>query len=99
MYKPSDKKKIDPHDSYLYWPTSIKDTIQWFPFLTIIKHTAEILNPNKGLITSLLMVSDMFELRLIDDRDKVEAIAIRCINCKKETGLYLRTQLSDLEIR
>ena len=33
----------------------------------------------------------MFKLRLIDDRDKFEAIAIRCINCKKETGLYLRT--------
>ena len=31
----------------------------------------------------------MFELRLIDDRDKLEAIYIRCINCKKETGIYL----------
>ena len=31
----------------------------------------------------------MFELRLIDDRDKEKAIAIRCVNCKKETGLYL----------
>ena len=35
----------------------------------------------------------MFELRLIDDRDKVEAIAFRCINCKKETGLYLGTSI------
>ena len=33
----------------------------------------------------------MFDLRLIGDRDKVEAVAIRCINCRKETGLYLRT--------
>ena len=33
----------------------------------------------------------MFELRLIDDRDKVEAILIICINGKKETGLYLVT--------
>ena len=33
----------------------------------------------------------MFELSLIDDRYKVEAIAIRFINSKKETGLYLRT--------
>ena len=33
----------------------------------------------------------MFELRLIDYRDKVDSIDIRCINCKKETGLYLGT--------
>ena len=33
----------------------------------------------------------MFELHVIDDRDKVEAIAISCVNCKKETGLYLGT--------
>ena len=32
----------------------------------------------------------MFQLRLFDDKDEVEIIAIRCINCKKETGLYLR---------
>ena len=35
----------------------------------------------------------MFELSLIDDIDKVEAIAIRCINCRKETGLYLITSI------
>ena len=40
----------------------------------------------------------MFELSLIDDRDKVEAIAIRCINCKKETGLYLGTSLFEENI-
>ena len=33
----------------------------------------------------------MFELNLIDDKDKVEAIDIRCINGKNGTGLYLRT--------
>ena len=33
----------------------------------------------------------MFELRLIDDKYELEDIAISCINCKKETGLYLRT--------
>ena len=56
-----------------------------------MEHTENIINPNKGLIPSLLKVFYMFELRLIDDRDKVEAIDIRCINCKKRTGLYLRT--------
>ena len=33
----------------------------------------------------------MFELRLSDDRYYLEAIASRCINCKKATGLFLRT--------
>ena len=31
----------------------------------------------------------MFQFRLIGDKYEVEAIAIRFINCKKETGLYL----------
>ena len=56
-----------------------------------MEHTANILKPNKGLIPSLLKVFAIFELRLIDDRYKLEDIAIRCINSKKETGLYLRT--------
>ena len=53
-----------------------------------MEHTANIINTNNGLITSLLKVFEIIELRLIDDRDKVDVIAIRCINCKKETGLY-----------
>ena len=65
--------------------------MQWFTFLTIMEHTANILKPKQGLITSLLKVFAMFELRLIDDRNKLEAIAIRGINCKKPTGLFLRT--------
>ena len=88
MSKPSDKKEIDCHDSDLYWPTSIKYTIRWFPFITIMEHTENILNLNKGQIPSLLKVFDMFELRLIDDKDKVESIAIRCINCKKNRFIF-----------
>ena len=60
------KNKFNRHDSNLYWPISIKDTIQCFYFLTIMEHTANIINPNKGLIPSLLKVFAMFELRLID---------------------------------
>ena len=56
-----------------------------------MEHTKNIINPKQDLITSLLKLFAMFQLRLIDDRDKVESIVIRCINCKKEMGLYLRT--------
>ena len=89
MYKPSDTKYIDRHDRDLYWPTSIKDTIQWFPVFTTIEHTANVINQNKGLFPSLLNVFFMFQLCLFDDKYEVEIITIRCINCKKETGLYL----------
>ena len=82
------KNKIDCPDSNLYRPTKIKDSIQWFPFLAIMEHTANIIKPKQGLIISLLKVFAMFELRLIYDRDKLEAIAIRFINSKKETGLF-----------
>ena len=60
MSKPSDKKEIYCHGDNSYWTTSIKDTIQWFPFLAIIEHTANILEPNKWLIPSLLKVFSMF---------------------------------------
>ena len=78
-------------DSDKFWPTAIKDTIQWFTFLTIMEHTANILKPNKETIHSLLKVFSMLELRSIDYRDNVEAISIRCINSKKSIGLYLGT--------
>ena len=41
MYKPSEKKKIHCVDSGEHWPTSIKETIQWFPFIIIMEHTAK----------------------------------------------------------
>ena len=83
MSKPSKINKFDHHDREFYWTTTIKDTIQWFHFIKIMEHTANILKPKQGLITSLLEVFAMFELFLIDDRNKLEVIAIRCINCKK----------------
>ena len=39
MYKPSEKK-IHRVDSDEHWPKPIKDTIQWFPFLTLMEHAA-----------------------------------------------------------
>ena len=98
MYKPYDKKEIDRHDSNLYCPTSIKETIKWFKFLTIIEHTGNIINPNKGLITSLLKVFAMLQLRSFDDKEykegkRLNMIAIRGVNCNKEICLYLRNSM------
>ena len=41
MYKPSEKKKIQRVDGDEHWPTSIKEKIQWFPFIIIMGHTAK----------------------------------------------------------
>ena len=90
MSKPSDKIEIDHRDSDLYCPTTIIYTIHWFPFIAIMEHTANILKPNNGLITSLLNDFAMFELRFIDDIDKVEAIDISCINSKKSNRFIFR---------
>ena len=62
------KKKIfNCHDSDDYWTTSIKDTIQWFPFPAIMEYTENITKTNNGLISSFLNVFSMFELRLLSD--------------------------------
>ena len=33
---PSKKKGTDRHDKMNYWPTSIKDVINWSPFMNIM---------------------------------------------------------------
>ena len=70
-----------------------KFTINWFPLIYINEHTANIFNPNKGIIYSLLKLFAMFQLRLFhykyyEEGDVVDILSIRCINCNKETGLY-----------
>ena len=37
---PSIKKQIDRNDKTKYWPTSIKEIIDWLPFLYIMDFTA-----------------------------------------------------------
>ena len=63
----------------MYWQNSTKDIIKWFHFLTIIEHTTNILNPNKGLIISLIKVFAMFKLRLFDDKEDEEVKVVEII--------------------
>ena len=58
-------------------------------------HTENIVKPNKSLITSLLKAPAMFQLRKIYDKHNeeenvVDAIAIKCSYCNKDTCLYLK---------
>ena len=50
LYKTSEKKKTDRVDSSEHCTTSIRETIQWFPFLTIIEHTANEMKEKNGLV-------------------------------------------------
>ena len=54
MYKPFEKKRFIRVDNHKNWPESIKEKIQWFPFITIMEHTANKMQYDKGLISSLL---------------------------------------------
>ena len=55
-----------------------------------MEHTENIMETNNGLISSLLKLFAMFELRLNYTGDKLDSISISCINCKRETGLFLK---------
>ena len=73
-----DKSKSDEH-----CPTSIKETIQWFPFITIMEHTANKMRENNGLISSLLKMFAVFEICLSYGDEKLDVVSIKCINCKR----------------
>ena len=87
MYKPSKKKKINRIDDHENWPTSIKSTIQWFPFHSIMEHTVNIMQDDKHLISSFLKMFSMFEIRFSYGDKDVDTLSLKCINFKRETGL------------
>ena len=84
---PFDKKKINLQDDHDHWPASIKSTLQWFTFCSIMKYTGNIMQDDTHLTSSLLKTFSMFEIRLSCGDDYLEMVSLKCINCKKETGL------------
>ena len=61
--------------------------MQWFPFHTIMEHTGNIMQDDKRLISSLLKMFSMFEIRLSYGDEYLDTMSLKCINCKRETGL------------
>ena len=91
--RPSDKKEIDHHGRKVYWPIITKETIQWFPFQSIVDHTEGIIETYISLIPSLLKGFAMYQMPLFyykhnKEDNVVEAIAIKCSNCDISTGLF-----------
>ena len=56
-----------------------------------MENTANIMGEN-GLISSLLKMFDMFELRLNYKEGILDVMHLMCINCKRETGLFMKMQ-------
>ena len=84
---PSDKKKINRQADHDHWPPSIKSTCQWFPFHAIMEYTGNIMQDDTHLTSYLLKIFLMFEIRLSCGNDDFDIVSLKCINCKKETGL------------
>ena len=93
MYEPSEKKKMNCVDNQKHWPASIKETIQWFPFLTITEYTANKMQDDKRLISSLLKMFSMFEIRWSYGDKYLDTVSLKRINCKRETSLNPETRL------
>ena len=49
---------------------------------------------NNGLISSLLNMFAMFEIRLSYGEEELDVLSIKCINCKRETGLDSKTDFT-----
>ena len=74
-------------DDFEHWPKSIKSTLQWFPFHEIMEYTGNYMQDDTHLTSSLLKMFSMFEIRLSCGDDNLEKVCLKCVNCKKETGL------------
>ena len=82
----------------MYWPIKIKYTIQWFPFLSILEHNASNSEADISLLPSLLIVFEMIQMCLLyyehnEEDNFMEAIAIKCTNFQRSTGLYLKDKI------
>ena len=91
---PSDKKKIKRQADHDHWPASIKSTLQWFTFHAIMEYTGNLMKDDTHLMSTLLKILSMFEIRLSCGDDDLDIVSLKCINCKKETVLNSETGFS-----
>ena len=59
-----------------YWPTIIKEVINWFPFLNIMEYTTYKIDNEITLLPSLLKMFSMFQMSFWYDKehdDKIDA--------------------------
>ena len=59
-----------------------------------MEYTGNIMQDYTHLISSLLNMFLMFEIRLSCKDDDLDIVYLKCINCKKETGLNSETRFT-----
>ena len=74
-------------DEFEHWPESIKSTLQWFPFHSVMEYTGNFMQDNTHLTSSLLKMFSMFEICFSVGDDDLDEVSLKCINCKISTGL------------
>ena len=94
MYEPSEKEKFNRIDNHKHWSALIKNKIQWFTLPSIIEDTANQMQEDKGIISSLLNMFSMIKIGLSFGDKHLEYFSIKCINCKRETGSYSKTSFT-----
>ena len=60
-----------------------------------MEHTANKMQDDKRLISSLLNIFSMFEIRLSYGDKYLNTVPLKCINCKRQTCLDPETGLSE----
>ena len=59
-----------------------------------MEYTGNIMQDDTHLTSSLLEMFSMFEIRLSCGDNDLEIVSLKCINCKKETGLNAETSFN-----
>ena len=91
---PPKKIRINCIADHEHWHSSIKSIIQWFPFNTIMKYTGNTIQDDTHLISSSLKMFSMFKICLSYGQKYLDTLCLKCINCKKETGLNPETKFT-----
>ena len=69
--------------------------MQWFPFLGIMEYTGNDMKNDTHLTSSLLKMFSMFEIRLSVGDVDLDSVSLKCINCKRETGLKTKSSFEE----
>ena len=56
-----------------------------------MEYTGNNMQDDTHLTSSLLKMFSMFEIRLSCGDDNLDSLSLKCVNCKKETGLNAKT--------
>ena len=59
-----------------------------------MEHNVNIMQDDTHLISSLLKMFSMFEIRLSYGEKGLDTLSLKFINCKRETGLYPETNFT-----